>query len=241
MGGGDFGDGGVEVGGDLAGVDEGGEFGVEPVLDVFGVDGIAAIGEVDVCAGAVAAESGFDGGVAAADDEEVFAEIGVGVLEVVGDVGEVFAWDVEEVGAFGAAGGEDDAVGGEGGGLAEGESADGLLEGEVEAVVGGARDGGDAGVGVDVEVELEDDGAEVGEVFLAGGFFLVRGDEGYAGDGDAFGGGEPSGGGRPPLDGGADLGGVEVGVAELRLFERDGDFEAEGAGADECDVGGVGR
>lgn len=238
MGGGDFGEGGVEVGDDGAGGEEGFEFGVEPVFDVFGVDFGVAVGEVDGCAGAVAAECGFDGGVAATDDEEIFLEVGVRVLEVVGDVGEVFAGDVEEVGAFGAAGGEDEAFGGVGECFAEELAGDGFFRAEEEGVVGGALDVGDAGVGVDLEIELGDDGAEVGEVFFAGGFFLEGGGEGDAGDGDAVVAAEPAGAGGPPLHGGTDLCGIDVEVIEVGLFEGDGHFEAEGAGADEEDVGG---
>lgn len=232
---------GIEMGADGVGFEEGGEFGVEPVFDVVFVDGVAVVGEVDAGAGAVAAEGGFDGGVAAADDEEVLVEVGVRVVEVVGDVGEVFAGDVEEVGFFGATGGEDEFLGEPGEFFAEKLAVDVAFGADEEGVVGLAFDVGDAGVGVDGELELEDDGAEVGEVFFAGGFFLVGGFEGDAGDGDAFVGAEPAGAGGPPLHGGADLVGFEVGVLEVGAFEGDGHFEAEGAGADEEDLGGGGH
>ncbi len=54
---------------------------------------------------------------------------------------------------------------------------------------------------LDGEFELLDDGAEVGEILLAGGFFLIGAGDGNAGNFDAFGAGEEMRAGCPPVDG----------------------------------------
>lgn len=117
---------------------------------------------------------------------------------------------------------------------AEEVASDAFLCGEFEMglVVG---DAGDAGVGVDVEFELFDDGAEIGEVFFARGFFLKWCGERDAGDGDAFVGAEPACAGGPPLHCGADLSGFEMLIGEAGAFKCGGHFDTEGACADEGD------
>jgi hypothetical protein len=91
-----------------------------------------------------------------------------GVGEVVGDVRQVFAGDVERARAVGAAGREDERL--------AAVSAGG--RGEFELVAARAvpepPDVGDRLVGVHLEVELLDDAAEVGEVLLAGRLAVVR-------------------------------------------------------------------
>ncbi len=129
---GDLDGGGCEMWRDGAGFEEGGEFRVEPIFNVLHVDIGAAIVEVHVGAGAVRAEGGFDGGVSSADDEQFLSEIGVGLVEIMGDVGEIFAGDVEEVGAFSAAGGEDDAFDAMGLGVSAECSADASLRDDIK-------------------------------------------------------------------------------------------------------------
>src|SRR5439155_7731001 len=104
--------------------------------------------------------------VFAADDQHVAGEISVGILEIMGDVWEVFAGDAEAARVIGAAGGEDQLVD------AGGAFAGARVGGEDESVgggVGGAIDGDDRLVGADFEIELFYDAAEVGEVLLARG------------------------------------------------------------------------
>ncbi len=52
----------------------------------------------------------------------------------------------------------------------------------------GFVDADDAGVGLDIELVCADDGEEVVEVVLAGGFVLISDDQRHACDRDAFGG-----------------------------------------------------
>ncbi len=71
----------------------------------------AAMDEGDARAVTPEVERGDGGGVLAADDEDVEAEVGVGLVVVVLDLGEVFAGDVEVVGQVVVAGGDDEFAG----------------------------------------------------------------------------------------------------------------------------------
>ncbi len=64
-----------------------------------------------------------------------------------------------------------------------------------------SSDLGNLGESLDGDFELLDDGAEVGEVLFAGGFFLIDVGDFHAGNFDAFGTGEEVCAGCPPVDG----------------------------------------
>ena len=68
----------------------------------------AAMDEGDAGAVSPEVECGDGGGVFAADDEDVLREVGVGLVVVVLDLGEVFAGNVEVVGQVVVAGGDDE-------------------------------------------------------------------------------------------------------------------------------------
>ena len=59
------------------------DFGIEPVFDAVWVEGFAAIGHGDLCAGAKESDGGFDGGVLAADDEDALVGVLMDITEVV--------------------------------------------------------------------------------------------------------------------------------------------------------------
>ncbi len=96
---------------DFVFLDEVFDFRVEPVLDAVRVEGLAAIGHGDLCAGAEESDACFDGGVFAADDQDALVGVLVNIAEVVGDMGEGFAGDVEHAWRVHIADGEDDAFG----------------------------------------------------------------------------------------------------------------------------------
>ncbi len=98
-------------------VDQPFEFGFEPVFDPFGVEFRAAVDEGYFGASAVESDGGFDGGILSADDGDVTVEVLVDFAEVVTDMGEGFAGNVEEAGVVHVADGEDEIVGSDIGGF----------------------------------------------------------------------------------------------------------------------------
>ena len=158
----DAGDGGVEISRDLAVLDAVLDVGEDPVLDV-GLHGGAAIDEGDARAVTPELEGGDGGGVLAADDDDVEAVVGMRVVVVVLDLGEVFAGDVHHVGQVVVAGGDDDFA--RGVAVLAAEVVAGA-DGEVEVLAG---DGFDALVRADVELVVLGDLAVVLEGLIAGG------------------------------------------------------------------------
>ena len=68
---------------------------------------LAAVNQRDLRAVTPEVERGDGGGVLASDDQDFEAEVGVGFVVVVRDLGQVFARDVEVVGQIVVAGGND--------------------------------------------------------------------------------------------------------------------------------------
>jgi len=88
----------------------------------------AAVDEGDLGSVTPEVERGDGRGVLAADDEDVEAEEGMGLVVVVADLGELFAVDAEVVGQVVVAGGDDELAGAQGGVAME-------LVGKVDGVV----------------------------------------------------------------------------------------------------------
>src|ERR1044071_3118792 len=89
--------------------DHAADLGEEPELHAR-IDLRAAVADRHVRAGALATDRRLDRGVAAADDEEARAEVGVRLVKVMTDVRQVFAGDAEEPGSVHRADGEHDLV-----------------------------------------------------------------------------------------------------------------------------------
>jgi hypothetical protein len=98
---------GVEARGDFASADAIFDVWADPVFQRAAEFG-AAMNEGDTRAAAKKIEGGFGGGIFCADDDDVFVPVRMRVGEIVGDVREIFAGDVEKIGEIVIAGGEDD-------------------------------------------------------------------------------------------------------------------------------------
>jgi hypothetical protein len=96
----------------------------------------------------------------------------VGIGEEVADVPKIFTRNTEEVRTVHVADGEDDMRR--------------VPLSIHEKAVGVAFDRCDSHAGLDLEVELQDDRSQIGQILLARGLRLIERLQGHAGDGDAL-------------------------------------------------------
>jgi len=91
-------------------------------------------------------------------------------------------------------------------------------------------------VAVDLEIELLDHAAQVGQVLLAGDALLVVVLDRHAGNCKPLGGAEKTGIARPPGQRVADLVRVELNIVQAGAFEAGRQFQADRAGPDDRDI-----
>jgi len=149
-------------------------------------------------------------------------------------VGQILAGDLQTVRPVHVAAGQHHAAG-HGGALA------GLGLGRQEKAAGRALDVHHRLVGVDAQVELLDDAAQIGQVLLAGSAPLDRVLDRHARDLDALGGAEEGGVARPPGHGVADLLRVEVQILHPQPLQAHRQLDADRPRADDGDLCGWDR
>ena len=178
----------------------------------------------------VAAQRRLHGGVFPADDQHIAAEIGVRVLEIVGNVRQFFTGNMEPSRVIRPAGGQHELV------HAVSFLPAARVGGQNERI-GDPIDADNRLVGPHVQVELLDDAAQVGEILLARGLGLVGRLQGDAGDGDPLVAAEEARLRREPGNRMSDLPRVEVQIIDRRFLQRDGQFNADRPGPDDPDLG----
>ncbi len=216
------------MGSDFAVLDAILDVGLDPVFDV-GMERGTSVDEGDSSAVTVEIQRCDGGGIFAADDEDILIEVGMGLVIIMLDLGEIFAGNAEVVGQVIVAGGDDELAG------AMNEFASELVGGVDGEVAIGTGYVIDVFVLADVEPVVLGDFAVVLESLGAGRLLIGRG-EGHVADLEQLGRGEEG-----------HVGGVievRVGVSPLVLENHaeavalgcDGAGEAGGTGANDEDV-----